>query len=212
MEPDFSLLIQNLRARLSSGLPGSPAQLAMAPSSRAMAEQLSVQGKQCRDAAVLALLYPGSGGPSLVLTLRHAELPNHAGQISFPGGTRDENESLSDTALREAHEEIGVDAEAVDVLGQLTPLYIPPSRFCVYPFVGAVTALPTLRPYEREVEAVLHVPLAHLLAANTRVTEEWVLRGEPVTVPFYRFEAHKVWGATAMILAELVELVRDEAS
>ncbi|HEX7070919.1 MAG TPA: CoA pyrophosphatase [Rhodothermales bacterium] len=180
----------------------------MAPSTRARAEHLSVQGKSCRDAAVLAILYPGAAGPSLVLTLRHADLPAHAGQVSFPGGARDPGEELSATALRETEEEIGLDPDQVKILGPLTPLYVPPSGFCIYPFVGAVEELPALRPFEREVSAVLHVPLSHLLSANTRVTEEWVLRGEPVTVPFYRYETHKVWGATAMILAELLEVAR----
>ncbi len=184
----------------------------MAPSSRMQLEHLSVEGKECRDAAVLALLHPGPRGTTLVLTLRNADLPDHPGQIAFPGGSRDEGESLRETALREAEEEIRVPRESVDVLGSLTPLYVPPSQFCVYPFVGAVDPLPPLAPYEQEVSAILHVPLAHLLEANSRITEEWVLRGEPIRVPFYRFESYKVWGATAMMLAELVEVVSALAS
>lgn len=180
----------------------------MAPSSRGAEEALSVAGKQCREAAVLIVLYPGEAGPSLILTLRRADLPDHAGQISFPGGSRDEGESLRETALREAEEEVGLSPPSVALMGTLTPLYIPPSGYCVYPFVGAVAPLPPLRPLEAEVEQILHVPLHHLLAENTRVTEEWALLGEPVTVPFYACETHKVWGATAMILAELLEALR----
>lgn len=205
---DFPDFCDRLRHVLQLPLPGATAQLGMAPSTRVVAEQFSVEGKDCREAAVLALLHPSPAGPSLVLTLRNADLPDHPGQISFPGGARDHEESLRETALREANEEVGVKADAVEILGELTPLFIPPSRYCVHPFVGRVDPLPTLVPHEHEVSAVLHVPLVHLLEANTRVTEEWVLRGQPVTVPFYRYESHKVWGATAMMLAELVEVVR----
>lgn len=180
----------------------------MAPSTREVAEHLSVDGKACREAAVLLPVFPDRDGASLLLTLRRADLPDHPGQISFPGGSRDPNESLQDAALREAHEELGIEPGLVELLGALTPLYIPPSKFCVYPYVGALSGPPSLAIREEEVAEVLRVPLSHLLAENALVTEEWVLRGEPVVVPFYRYEAHKVWGATAMILAELLELIR----
>jgi len=209
MTKEFAQFRHALRLRLSQPLPGSHTHLNMAPSARAVADALSVRGKSCREAAVIALIYPDRDGPSLLLTLRRSDLADHPGQISFPGGSRDAGEDLVETALREAREELGVSPEDVDVLGPLTPLFIPPSGFCVYPFVATVDRLRDLSPNPDEVEAVLRVPLSHFLEENIRVTEEWVLRGEPVTVPFYAYETHKVWGATAMILSELLELVRE---
>lgn len=208
---DFDACVSFLRRRLREPLPGTTAQLAMAPVYRQDPAMASVEGKACREAGVLALFFPLDGIPYLLLTARHADLRHHAGQVSFPGGQREPGEALHETALREAHEEVGLPPETVDVLGPLTPLYIPPSGFCVYPFVGTATALPALRPLDAEVDAVLHVPLAHLLDPPTRRIEPWLLRGREVEVPFFAFDDFRVWGATAMMLAELLALF-DEAT
>ena len=205
--PTFAAFTRRLRTRLAGTLPGPPAQLSMAPAYRQDAALADVRGKACREAGVLALLFPEADVPTLVLTVRHGYLKEHAGQISFPGGRREEGEALRDTALREAHEEIGLAPELVDVLGALTPLYIPPSNFCVYPFVGAVPEPPTLRPTDAEVEAILRVPLPRLLDPQTRRRAPWRLRGREVVVPFFDLGGHRVWGATAMMLAELLALV-----
>lgn len=178
----------------------------MAPAYRMDLDKARVTGKNCREAGVLALLFPLDDAPTLVLTVRRDHLPDHAGQISFPGGQREADETLEETALREAQEEVGLDPSHVEVLGALTPLYIQPSNFCVYPFVGAVPHAPTLRPTDAEVGKILRVPLAHLLRPETTVREEWSLRGMPVEVPYFGVEGYKVWGATAMMLSELLAL------
>ena len=183
----------------------------MAPAYRQDRLLAAVEGKACREAGVLALLFPQADVPTLVLTVRHGYLKQHAGQISFPGGRREEGETLQETALREAQEEIGLVPETVDVLGTLTPLYIPPSNFCVYPFVGVVSKPPTLRPTDAEVAQILHVQLPFLLDQSARQHEPRTLRGEEMVVPFFAVDGHQVWGATAMMLAELLALVKDAA-
>lgn len=198
--------ITHLRRRLEAPLPGMQAQVTMAPAYRQDPSLLSVKKKACREAGVLALFFPRNEVPTLLLTVRRSDLKEHPGQVSFPGGRREPNETLRATALREAEEEVGLPPQGVDILGSLTPLYIPPSNFCVYPFVGMVPQAPDLTPQDDEVERILCTPLSHLLNPNTRRREPWTLRGQEVMVPFLDIEGHKVWGATAMMLAELLAL------
>jgi len=203
-------LRDGLAARLKQPLPGHEAHATMAPRYSARREGLSIQGKECREAGVLVLLLPLSDNtPAIVLTVRREDLPDHAGQISFPGGRQEGSETLVDTALREAAEEIALDPMSVTLLGALTPLYIPPSNFCVHPHVGIVDHDPTLTPMDQEVEQVLRAPLDHLLDPNTRVVEPWSLHGTTVEVPYYDLAGHTVWGATAMMLAEMLAVTRD---
>lgn len=155
----------------------------------------------------MILLFPSEGGVSTLFTVRRQDLPDHAGQISFPGGKREGAETFREAALRECEEEVGIDSAQIDVLGSLSPLFIPPTRFIVHPFVGALSSLPPIVPQEREVEAVLKVPLTVLQDPATRDSEEWTFRGETSTVPFFRVDTHTIWGATAMITSELLELL-----
>ena len=185
-------------------LPGAAAQQVMMPAHRDEPSPDQVAELPCREAGVMALVYPENDRGALILTVRHDDLPDHGGQVSLPGGQLEPDETRLEAALREVHEEIGVDPSLVDVLGGLTPLYIPPSGFCVYPFVGALPEEPNLKLLDAEVQAVLSMPLADLLSPSARVWEERMLRGEPVRIPFFAVGEYKVWGATAMILAELM--------
>jgi len=206
----LDLLHNRLGDHLKGPLPGHDAHTTMAPRYAARHDALSIRDKECREAGVLVLLSPQPDGPPTVtLTVRHEELPDHAGQIAFPGGQRDAPETLPETALREAEEEVALDPTTVTLLGTLTPLYIPPSNFCVHPHVGIVRRVPSLTPMDREVEQVLPAPLSHLLDPETRVVEPWTLHGTEVEVPYYDVEGHAVWGATAMMLAELLAVVRN---
>lgn len=215
--------IEQLRATLARPLPGLPAQMSMAPDPRPGTERIFDPDLDCRRAGVLVLLYPGKsviersakspdtddGELCLVLTRRTDAVDSHRGQISFPGGSMDPGEEAVAAALREAWEELAVDPARLDVLGTLSPLYIPPSGFCIYPVVAYMSERPTFAPSAGEVAEVIEVVLAHLLAPATRQEELWPLRGERVRVPFYAVGHHKVWGATAMVLAELLALVRE---
>lgn len=205
----LSTLTRRLPERLEEPLPGHDAHRRMAPRLPDRRQALSVEGRDCRHAGVLVLLLPPNEAPAVVLTVRHTELDDHGGQISFPGGQQEPGESLQATALREAHEEIALDPSAVHWLGALTPLYVPPSNFCVHPFVGAMDTDPPLRPSDREVEQVFRVPVARLLDPEARVVEPWRLHGTEVEVPYYDVAGSPIWGATAMMLAEFLAVVRE---
>lgn len=202
--PDLTAYLQR---RLSEPLPGFEAQRRLAPALRQDPSNRYVAGRSCREAGVLALLYPDEGRTYLVLTVRRDDLPDHPGQISFPGGSREEGESLEETALREAWEEIGLARNDVRLIGSLTPLYIPPSRYCVYPFVGVVPEKPHLAPHDDEVARILHVPLDRLAHPESVRREPWTLHGREIEVPYFEVESPPIWGATAMMLAELIDLL-----
>jgi len=201
---DFDALCRALSLTLALPLPGNTAHERMAPSHRV---RYNPTRTGAREGAVMILLFPEDGGVSTLFTLRRKDLADHAGQISFPGGRREDGETFQAAALRECEEEVGIAQDRVRVLGGLSDLFIPPTRYIVHPFIGALSELPTIIPQEREVEAVLKVPLHILQDPATRQSEEWAFRGENSTVPCYRVDGHIIWGATAMITSELLELL-----
>ena len=208
---EYPMLITRLRRRMAQPLPGLTAQLGMAPHPRPGTDRILDPFLDCRRAAVLALFYPDPAGElRVVLTRRTDRLESHGGQISFPGGSMDPGEDARAAAQREALEELGIDPRSFDVIGELSPLYIPPSGFCVYPVVAYAPEMPAFRPSAEEVAEVLEVQVEHLLAPATRCEEVWDLRGAPVLVPYYAVGPHKVWGATAMMLCELLSLLGDD--
>ena len=133
---------------------------------------------------------------------------NHRGQISFPGGSVDPDDlSTAHTALREACEEIGVCETDLRLLGALTPLYIPPSDFRIYPHVAYALRRPAFCPQPAEVAELLEVPITHFLDEGNTAQEEWFVSGATRQIPYYLVGGHKVWGATAMVLAELAAVM-----
>lgn len=188
---------------------GSAAQRKMTPQPRANRRPV-FKRDPVRLGGVLVLLYCYQDELFLVLTRRREDLNAHAGQISFPGGQHEAPETLQETAVREAQEEIGVDPAVITILGQLSPLYIPPSDFEVHPTVAwyANGQQPKFKPNDDEVAEILEVPLSHLFNPGVRVEETWQLRGFSVQVPFFNVDGQKVWGATAMMLSELVERLK----
>jgi len=183
--------------------------MGMAPVPRPGTERILDPTLNCRRAGVLVLFYPCDGDLGLVLTRRTDAVDNHRGQISFPGGSMDPGEDAVLAAFREAWEELAVDPATLEVLGELSPLYIPPSGFCIYPVVAYAAERPVFVPNPGEVAEVLEVSLAHLFDPGTRDEEIWPIRGADVCVPFYRVGHHKVWGATAMVLCELLTLIQE---
>ena len=196
----------DLRAALQQPLPGLAAQIKLAPEHR-IESLRAAPPADARSAGVLILLYPIDGVWYFPLMKRVDDGLAHSGQISLPGGSQEPGESLRETALREACEELGAGCAEVDVLGQLSPIYIPPSNFLVTPTVGCVTERPDFRCDPREVAELIEVPLSTLSDRDVVKREAWSLRGVTVEVPFFQIGPHKVWGATAMILSELCMLL-----
>jgi 8-oxo-dGTP pyrophosphatase MutT (NUDIX family) len=198
----------DLRAALARPLPGIAAQIRLAPAYR-MESLRAAPPVDARAAGVLILLYPFNGAWHFPLMRRVEDGLVHGGQISLPGGSQETGESLRETALREACEEIGAACAGVEVLGQLSAIYIPPSNFLVTPTVGCVVERPDFRCDPREVAELIEVPLGTLFDQDAVKREPWVLRGVTVEVPFYQIGPHKVWGATAMILSEFSMLLAE---
>jgi 8-oxo-dGTP pyrophosphatase MutT (NUDIX family) len=197
--------IEHVRAAMRGPLPGPRAQITMAPRPRLLSPPPGVEPRQ---AGVLLILYPIHGVLHLVLTMRTSDLNHHSGQIALPGGGwEDGDHSLQETALRETREEVGIATDGLELLGALTPLYIPPSNNVIHPFVAYTPARPAFDPDPREVAELLEVPLRLLLDPATRREEDWTWRGAPLHVPFYAVGGHKVWGATAIVLAEFLVLL-----
>jgi 8-oxo-dGTP pyrophosphatase MutT (NUDIX family) len=193
--------LEDIRAALQQPLPGLAAQIKLAPEYR-LSSLRNDPPANARPAGVLILLYPRDGEWHFPLMKRVEDGLTHSGQISLPGGSQEAGESIRETALREACEEVGAGCTEVDVLGQLTTIYIPPSNFLVTPTVGCVDQRPDFQLESREVRELIEVPLSTLFDPTVVKREPWTLRGTQVEVPFFQIGPHKVWGATAMILSE----------
>jgi len=176
-----------------------------------------------RPAAVLVPIFPAAGAAPgaagrspgqeahVLLTRRSTRLRSHTGQVSFPGGRIDEGESAVAAALRESAEEVGLDPGAVEILGQLAPLSTLSGASFITPFVGLLARRPVLRPNPAEVELAFDVALSHLAAPHVYGAERWVM-ADGIEHPMHLFALGEdvVWGATARILHQLLELVHHE--
>ncbi len=204
MSPTWTLpALEQALERAMSALPGLEAQALMAPRPR-RGWPPGQDPAGVRTAAALVLLYPREGRPHLVLTVRSGALSRHSGQVSFPGGAIEPGEALASAALREAAEEVGIDPSIVRIVGPLTPLHIPVSDFIVHPIVGVMDRAPDLRPDAIEVARILEVPFDALLDRARLKTTARTREGVFVEVPYFDIDGEMVWGATAMMLAELI--------
>ena len=183
-------------------LPGEKAHLQMAPTFRG--EFTSMENPV--PAAVMALFYALDKETHLVFIKRNEYDGPHSAQVSFPGGVREQGDlRLEETALRETREELGI-LEEIEILGSLTPLHIPVSNFMVHPFVGWMEETPVFRPDPAEVQYVIEASLAGLLDPSNSDSETLFHHGRPIEAPFYRVGKEKIWGATAMMLSEVLQL------
>ncbi len=211
MTNPFQPFLNQLQQNLREPLPGRDAQFRMAardPDGRAFDRTAR---DDARRGAVLMLLYPHDSDQGeqvhLPLIVRPTYDGVHSGQVALPGGGREPADAdLVATALREAHEEVGVPPSGVSVLGTLSPLYIFASNYLIQPVVGWAAARPDFCRDPREVAALVEAPLAELLDARSYRRERWRLRGHDADVPFFAVQGQTVWGATAMMLSELLAL------
>lgn len=208
---DFSYFLEIVPHIVSANLPAAAAHAKMAPLER-MEELLKIdlKKKNPREAAVLLLLYPKDNATHLVLIVRNIYEGVHSGQIAFPGGkVEPEDLDLSFTALRETHEEVGVQPCLVEIKKVFTPIYIPPSNFMVHPFLGISTSELLFTPDPSEVARIIELPLAVFLddeiVVKVNIPTSYA---DEIEVPAFEIEKQIVWGATAMILSELKEVIK----
>lgn len=181
----------------------------MAPLSRALTRPTQLAGSP-RLGGVLLLLFRKNGSMQVLLTRRRDDLAAHAGQISFPGGRNEAPESLLATALREAQEEVGLAPDKLEILGDLQPIYIPPTDYEVHSFVGwyGDQAQPQFQAEPGEVAEIIEAPLATLLDPASRREEPRQFGDMQLSIPYFAVQGHKVWGATAIMLSEFIERLR----
>ena len=203
-------IIEKLKTELGKPLPGEEAQYRMAPPYRPNLSKEEILKLDPRISGVMLLLYEKDNLLHLVFTQRKKYEGVHSGQMSFPGGKKDEEDSdLIQTALRETEEEIGIEKNKIEIIGQLSELYIPPSNFLVQPVVGFSNSIENFIPQKNEVEKIVEIPVDFFLdQQNINLkTEIKIFNGNVVYVPAYIFNEHIIWGATAIILSEFVFIV-----
>ena len=174
-------------------------------------ENLDIAQKKPKWAAVMAVFYSGPEKQTqFVLILRKTYKGVHSNQVGFPGGRVEvEDQDLAATALRETEEEVGIPRDEVEVLRELTKLYIPPSNFWVQQYIGVMRTTPKLIPQETEVEAVLEITLEDFLSDSCLTTETLSTSyATNIEVPAFLLNGHVVWGATAMMLSEMKEILK----
>lgn len=208
----FDIVLKHLSDALKQPLPGKAGQLSMAPLPVDEDRFAMMEPPNARKGAVLLLLYPDAEGCMVPFIKRSIYEGIHAGQISLPGGKWEPSDaSLEYTAQRETEEEIGVQIESIRILGRLSRLYIPPSNYLVEPFVGYVESKPEFSPDPREVDRVVTCSFAHLIHRSTRKRKDIIVRkNHHLSAPYFDIDNEVVWGATAMILGELLHLWEQE--
>ena len=209
----FTSFIHKLNRELRQPLPGHAAQERMAPEYRMPHSEWERYYPNARQGGVLILFYPDQEMVKTVLIQRPSYQGVHSGQVAFPGGAKEEvDTTLVDTAVREAEEEVGINPDKIEVLGLLTQLYIPPSNFLISPVVSCALEKPAFVLDENEVDEILEVSLHELLDDRIVQTKDIQVTNEiSIEAPYYEVQGRVVWGATAMMISELNELLRKAA-
>ena len=200
-----------LKERLQQSLPGKNAHNRMLPEPADNSPELPQKSidSSGHPSGVLVPLFPGDAGDlHVILTLR-TESIRHAGQISFPGGRSDSDETIIETALRETHEEIGIPSSKIEIRGTLSPFYLYRTDNRITPVVGTLHDKPDMRRNEAEVAEIITVRLDDLLSQSYLKREKWELSNATYWVPYWDFHRVPLWGATAMMMSELLELYRE---
>jgi len=205
---DFLKYVPNI---IPIELPAVESHIKMAPKERIEGlKNLDLEALNARMAGVMMLFYPKQEKTHLVLIVRNTYEGVHSAQIAFPGGKFEKSDfNFENTALRETHEEIGIESEKIEIIKKFSPMYIPPSNFLVHPFLGIAKEELSFYPNIREVAGIIELPLSVFL--NDEIIIEARLStsyGANILVPAFNIQNHVVWGATAMILSELRDVLR----
>lgn len=207
---DFQEFLQFVPKLISAELPALKAHLKMAPLERlTQLQNQSIEKNDPRTAAVLMLCYPKNGATHLVLIVRNSYEGVHSAQIAFPGGKYEKDDiNFAATAIRETFEEVGVDPQKVELIKPFTQVYIPPSNFMVYPYLGMCKEEITFVPDPSEVAGIIELPIATFLSDTIIIEKELQTSyANSIKVPAFEIENHIVWGATAMMLSELKDVL-----
>jgi len=196
-----------LKTALAQPLSGEKAQKKMLPKGRSL-EVSELDLGQTKESAVLLLLFPENNELQLCLMLRPLHMKHHAGQFCFPGGQFEKSEKESITvALRETQEEIGIESSEIKILGHLSDIYIHVSKFFIHPVVGFTEKRPNFKINKNEVEQIFTVPLKHFFNQELINTATISTKLGEIEVPCYKIGEKIIWGATAMIISELTEVI-----
>ena len=207
-EHNFEAFCKQLSHRLSNELPGEAAHLRMTSKVRLTELKFSSDRSNAKLSSVLILLYLNKNSIYTSFILRPQYDGVHSGQVAFPGGKKEaEDTSPIETAIREAHEEVNIYPNSIKVLGTLSDLYIPPSNYLVTPVVACTTIRPDFIPQESEVEEIIESNISFLFDPNLKKRKTLNIRNSKIEAPYYQVNGKIVWGATAMILSELEELI-----
>jgi 8-oxo-dGTP pyrophosphatase MutT (NUDIX family) len=203
-------LLHKIKQIHPDNLPGFDAQVKMSPPMRKKYEANDVLRYQPKESAVMVLLYEKNNESYISFTQRHVYDGAHSGQISLPGGKRDQaDKDLKATAIRETWEEIGIRIPEEQILTALTWLYVPPSNFIIHPFVSYMMEAPTFIKEEKEVKEILEIRVADLLDKTHQ--KKYLYENKKLNISFespsYQINGHTIWGATAMILSELISII-----
>lgn len=200
---------ERLKIEISKGLPGTEVQWELASSDRLIKDFPRFPKNDSIPAAVMILLYPKADQIHTVFIQRPEYEGVHSGQISFPGGKKETSDAdLIKTAVRETSEEIGINPVEIDVISNLTPLYIPVSNIIVTPVVGYNKKQPVFAHQKDEVVFIIEADLKTLMSASSLKKKPFMIRGELIDITYFDYKGHIIWGATAMILHELLTILR----
>jgi 8-oxo-dGTP pyrophosphatase MutT (NUDIX family) len=200
---------ESLKREISLGLPGTEVQWQMASSDRMLRNFPRKPGPDAKVAAILILLFPDKGSIHTVFMQRHDYKGVHGGQISFPGGKMEPSDKdIIHTAIREANEETGVNQENISVINTLTPLFIPVSNMIVTPVIGWTEKKPSFRHHPGEVVFLFDAEINRLLDPSIVKTKQMEIQGEIINIKYFDYDGNVIWGATAMMLYELLTIIK----
>ena len=207
---NFKEIIHELYEAFNRPLPGFEAHLELAPYRKKV--ELNIKKNNPKIASTLLLLYPKHNDIYFCLTERQTYKGTHSNQISFPGGKNEIGETIKETALRECNEEIGVQIDEINIIGELTQVYVPPSNFLIHPFVGYCDFKPNFKPNTREVKSIIEIRVNDLykneLIKNTKMTFGPKDQRFQADVPYMDLNNKIVWGATSVILNEFRKMLK----
>jgi 8-oxo-dGTP pyrophosphatase MutT (NUDIX family) len=200
-------VIRQLSKELKKPLPGKKAHVKMMPEGRLLMDSPQIK----KNAAVVILIFQSNKGQEEIVFIKRNEYEgHHSGQVSFPGGKEDkEDQSLEYTAIRECLEEIGVELSLNELIGHLTPLYVMVSEVMIYPYVFYLPKEPEFITDKSEVNYLIRYPFDKLTDKSIKKEKIMAFQGIDYCVPYYSINSEVVWGATAMILAELIDVIEN---